>query len=522
MVAARLPDLAGPVAAPAGDGHDVAGRRRQAAVEHAGDAGPLLDGADGRLQRVDLARKLRLLEQPVGWVLEGRLDVGVFEAEAVRDGVHQAPRVLDPRRLGARLARDERGVPPDRQPVLAPVEREGPARQAFAGIPLALAVVQEAAGGEAGPQAPDQLVGEAALARADRLSVPLGGLEVVDGDEGGLAAGGEAHVLRPQVRVDALAERVQRAPGLVREGQRDARRFRDPGHRHRVVEGDLALVERARDRRRRAVVRGRGERDVALAAEQARGGVEADPAGARQVDLGPGVEVREVVAGAERARHGVDVGAELDQVARHEARREAEAAQDRHHQPGRVAARARLPGQRLLGLVRARLHADHVGDLARQAGVDVDQEVDRAARLARDRVEEGLHPGRGGRVIEIGGDLGARLGVVGEGEDLGGGLDEEVERVDHRHLGGQVDLDAQVVGLLREDEAGEPVAVRVLLPVDEVAGRADLQRIARDLGAAVGRRPQADHLRAQRDGPVVAIIGDVIDRGAHRHRGLLG
>ena len=91
-----------------------------------------------------------------------------------------------------------------------------------------------------------------------------------------------------------------------------------------------------------------GERDVALAGEQARGRVEADPAGAGQVDLGPGVQVGEVLLGARRAVERLHVGLELDQVAGHEAGGEAEMAQDLHQQPGRIAARARAQRQRLL------------------------------------------------------------------------------------------------------------------------------------------------------------------------------
>ena len=311
------------------------------------------------------------------------------------------------------------------------------------------------------------------------------------------------------------------APGLVGEGQGDARRLGDPRHRHRVFEADLAGVERPRDGGRGAVVRRRGERDVALAAEQSGGGVEADPARARQVDLGPGMQVGEVVPRAERARHGVDVGLELDQVAGHEAGRQPEAAQDVHHQPGRVAARAGLQRERLFGLLGPGLQADDVGDLLGQALVDVDQHVDRPLRLARHRVDEGLYLGCRRRRVEVGGDLRPRLGVVGEGEGLGRRLDEEVERVDHRHLGREVHLDPQAVGLLEEDQPGEPVAVRVLLPVDEMIGRRHLQRIAGDLRPAVRRGPQTDHLRPERDGPVVVIVRHVVDRGAHRHRGLL-
>ena len=55
---------------------------------------------------------------------------------------------------------------------------------------------------------------------------------------------------------------------------------------------------RAADRRGARRLRRRGERDVALAGEQAGGRVEADPAGAGKVDLGPGMQVGEVGFGA--------------------------------------------------------------------------------------------------------------------------------------------------------------------------------------------------------------------------------
>ncbi len=79
---------------------------------------------------------------------------------------------------------------------------------------------------------------------------------------------------------------------------------------------------------------------MTLAAEEAGGGVEADPAGAREIDLGPGVQVGEVRRGPARALDGIDVGLELDQVAGDEAGGEAELAQHLDEEPGRVAAGA--------------------------------------------------------------------------------------------------------------------------------------------------------------------------------------
>ena len=168
------------------------------------------------------------------------------------------------------------GVLPDRLAVLAPVEREGPARQALARVPLALAVVQEAAGREAVAQAADQPVGEAALHRADGLGVPLVALEVVDRDEGRLAAHGQAHVAGGERGVDLAAERVERGPGLVGERLGDAR-----------VLGDAASPAcRSRSRPRRSSRRRRSARRCGSAAWR-RAGCGSRRSGGREVGSRP-------------------------------------------------------------------------------------------------------------------------------------------------------------------------------------------------------------------------------------------
>ena len=91
--------------------------------------------------------------------------------------------------------------------------------------------------------------------------------------------------------------------------------------------------------------------------------------------------------------------------------------------------------------------------------------------------------GPAGQAHEIGREVGLQFGLVGEGEGIGVGLDEEVEGIDHRQFGDEIDLDLELGRLLRKDEAGQPVALRVLLPVHEVLLRQHLQRIALDFGA---------------------------------------
>ena len=297
-----------------GERQHVADGGVEAAPEHALEPRVGLRAAGlGRRGR-DVDRQLALAALPVDRVLVGREDeAGEFEPPGERPD--QALGIRDGGGLRTVLHGDQVGVLPDRPAVLAPVQGEGPARQALAGIPLALAVMQHAAGGEAVPKAANQRVGEAPLGRADRGDVPFGRFEVVDRDEGRLAAHGQAHVLRGEIRVDALAEPVHRRPDLVRERLGDARGFSHAADRHLVGELDLGRFGEPRDRRGGVVVGGGHQRDVALAGEQAGGGIETDPAGARQVDLGPGVEIGEVGAGAGRPVDGGGVGHELDQVA---------------------------------------------------------------------------------------------------------------------------------------------------------------------------------------------------------------
>ena len=70
---------------------------------------------------------------------------------------------------------------------------------------------------------------------------------------------------------------------------------------------------------------------------------------------------------------------------------------------------------------------------------------------------------------------------------------------------------------LRENDARQIIALRILLPVEEVALRFDLERIGRDRRAAMRRGPQPDHLRRQLHQAVVVVDGLVMQRDANRH-----
>ncbi|CAM5190161.1 hypothetical protein BTHI11S_02507 [Bosea thiooxidans] len=225
------------------------------------------------------------------------------------------------------------------------------------------------------------------------------------------------------------------------------------------------------------------------------------------------MQVGEVLLRPARPLERVDVGLHLDQVAGDEARGEAEMTQGLNQEPAGVAAGAGAGLERVFRLLHARLQPDAIGDHPLQPRIEVDDEAHRALRLPRQFGEEGFEQRACRFHRQAGRELFAQLRRIGEGKGFGLRRDEEVERVDDRQLGDEIDLDAELADRLGKDEARQPVAGRVLLPVHEMLRGRDLQRVAFDPGPAVRRRPQPHGLGAERDRPVVAVMRDVVQRG---------
>ena len=95
-------------------------------------------------------------------------------------------------------------------------------------------------------------------------------------------------------------------------------------------------------------MRRRGKRHMALAAKEPRGRVQPDPAGAGKIDLGPGVKVGEIILGARGPSSGSTSGRELNEVAGHEARREARAGEESAPTAMRYRGRSPTQGQRFI------------------------------------------------------------------------------------------------------------------------------------------------------------------------------
>jgi hypothetical protein len=141
----------------------------------------------------------------------------------------------------------------------------------------------------------------------------------------------------------------------------------------------------------------------------------------------------------------------------------------------------------------ARLHPRRVGDIAVHGGVEIGQEADHrlAARGHRGSagqplLDDGSHRAFGRLQVWL--QVVGQTGRIAERVSLRVILDEEVERVDHLHVGDQSDRDVQLGSLAGKDRPGEVVAERVLLPIQEVLGRRDGQRVGLDGRPRVRRR----------------------------------
>ncbi len=377
--------------------------------------------------------------------------------------------------------------------------------------------MQEPAGRKTIAQAPDQFVGARALGRAKCGRVPLRRLVVVDRNECGLAAHRKAHIGGGEIPVDLFAQRIERRPCVVGERIGHARLFRDAGDAHVEGEGDVRRFDAAADRRGGAEVRRGGEGEMTLPAQQTGCGIEPNPARARHVDLRPGVQVGEILGRTFRPFERAHVRPQLNEVARHEPRRESDVTQDLHQQPCAVATRAGACRKRLLRRLHADFHADQVADIAVQALIELHQEIDDVLAMARDGGEKRRQERSRRLGIEKRRKLLGKLRGVSERECFREGLHEEVERIDDRHVGDEIDGDDEFAGLFRKYEASEPVAVRILQPVHEMLRRRHLERIAQYAGAAMRRRPQPDDLRTETDRAIVLIARGVVEADLDRH-----
>ena len=229
------------------------------------------------------------------------------------------------------------------------------------------------------------------------------------------------------------------------------------------------------------------------------------------------MQVGEVGFRTGRAFQRLHVGGQLDQIAGHEPGREAQVAQHLHQQPGGIATGPFAGVQGFFRRQDTRFHADDVVDALLHPHVQRDQHVHRALFVAADPGQEVGQQRAGGFQSAERRQFLVQHMIVCEREGLRLRFQEEVERIDGDHIRHQVDGDDKPVDLFRENRPRQMVALRVLLPIDEMRLRLDLQCVGQDRGACMRRRTQADGLRPEGDQPVV-MIGRAMGQGdVQRH-----
>src|SRR5580658_9395412 len=113
-----------------------------------------------------------------------------------------------------------------------------------------------------------------------------------------------------------------------------------------------------------------------LARKKPGGGIEPDPSGAGEIDLGPCMQVSEISRRSFGTFQRFDVGLELDEIAGDEARGEAEMPERLDHQIRAVAARSAAQRQRFLTRLNPGFEANDVSDRVHQALIDRDEKID--------------------------------------------------------------------------------------------------------------------------------------------------
>ncbi len=238
------------------------------------------------------------------------------------------------------------------------------------------------------------------------------------------------------------------------------------------------------------------------------------------------MEIGEIGRRSRRPVQGGLIGPQLHQVPGHEPGGEAQAAQDLDQQPGTVPARPERLAESLVGGLHARLHSGGVGDRAGDELVEGDEELDYGLALGAGPVgcrgpvrQPPVEHGAGLVEGKIGGQLPGQRRVVRERVASGAVLHEEVERVDDDQVRHYVDRHRQAPGRLREHQPGHVVAERVLLPVDEMVGWGDLQRVGQDGRTAMGRGPQAHDVGRKPHRPVKLVRRLMFERDPDAHAG---
>ena len=146
--------------------------------------------------------------------------------------------------------------------------------------------------------------------------------------------------MRDQIAVNMRSQSIKLGPGFIRERQSDARFFANAIDLHVKCKFTLRGLDKAGNRCSRAIMWCRCQRQMAFTTHQARCRIKADPPRTRNINLGPCMKIGEIMIRAFGAIYRINIGFQLDEIARDKAGGEAKAAREMHQQPCRVTAGA--------------------------------------------------------------------------------------------------------------------------------------------------------------------------------------
>ena len=211
-------------------------------------------------------------------------------------------------------------IVPDGLLVLAPEAVIGPTRQRLTGVPFALTIMQQPSRSKSFTQAQHQIVGEFALVFAIGMGIPLVTFHIIDRDKGRFPSHGQSHIAGHQIFFHLFPQGVDQLPLIITVGFGHARIFMQAMDSIAVFKGDVTGAGRTGQGRRTCRMGGTGQGDMPLAGQQPGGGIKTDPAGTRDINLGPGMEVGKVSFRSRRSIKGFFISAQLHQITTDKAR----------------------------------------------------------------------------------------------------------------------------------------------------------------------------------------------------------
>jgi hypothetical protein len=174
--------------------------------------------------------------------------------------------------------------------------------------------------------------------------------------------------------------------------------------------------------------------------------------------------------------------------------------------------------QRLFRRLHAGLHPDLIVNGILQGSVDFHHYIDGAAGFPLEAGNQSRQQRTRFSHRDEWCQLARLLCIVGERETFSGLLEEEIERILHRHFHDQIHLDIESRRRLREHQPRQIVRLWVLLPVDEMLHRPDIQAVGEDFRPAIRCRPEPHDVGAVADRALVLVarIGSSCDDAMRR------